>query len=79
MEGGAKQQFPLLSQLEEHTTAESEIQGEKSEHPNKHKNYEPTPNIKKLVIKKEIVKPAEGWRLLRPAGAAERRRGGEPR
>lgn len=30
---------------------------------------------KRFIIKKEMVKPADGWRLLHPVGAAERRRG----
>lgn len=65
-------QFFLLSRLEERKTAKSEIHGEKSKHPNKNKHYQPTPNTLKIVINPQTVKPAEGWRLLHPAGAAER-------
>lgn len=40
----------------------------------KKRNYDPSPNIFVFkVIKKQMVKPAEGWFVLRPTGAAERR------
>lgn len=45
LEGKGEQQFPVLSRLEDRMRAKSEMHDEKSKHPDKNTNYEPTQNI----------------------------------